>query len=94
MFEALALKKPALFVPLENRRSRGDQAQNAAYFEERGLCRVLRERDLTPARLCESLHALAADAALRQRLEKTDFTGGNEAIAAHIARIAGLAANP
>ncbi len=92
VFEALALKKPALFVPLENRRSRGDQAQNAAYFEGRGLCRVLRERDLTPARLRESLRALAADAALRQRLEQTDFAGGNAAIAAHIARIAGLPA--
>ena len=88
VFEVLALKKPALFVPLENRRSRGDQAENAAYFERRGLCRVLRERDLSPARLCEALRALAADAALRRKLEESDFAGGNRAIVEVIERAA------
>ena len=60
VFETLALKKPALFVPLENRRSRGDQVQNALYFRERGLCRVLRERELTPASLARGGVALRA----------------------------------
>ena len=88
VFEVLALRKCALFVPLENRRSRGDQAQNAAYFERQGLCRVLHERDLTPARLSGALRALAADAALKRRLAEADFTDGNRAIVAAILRAA------
>ena len=53
-----------------------------------GLCRVLRERDLSPARLCEALRALAADAALRRKLEESDFAGGNRAIVEVIERAA------
>lgn len=86
VFEVLALHKPALFIPLENRRSRGDQIQNAAYFERQGLCRVLHERDLTPSHLCDALRALAADAALRRRLEELDLAGGNRTIVAAILR--------
>ena len=84
VFEVLALKKPALFVPLENRRSRGDQVQNALYFEERGLCRVLRERDLSSASLARELFALQGDAALRRRLAENAVRRGNEAIVAAV----------
>ena len=45
VFELLALKKPALLVPLE-RGSRGDQLENALYFERKGLCRILPESRL------------------------------------------------
>ena len=45
LFELRALKKPALVVPLA-RRTRGDQAKNAAYFAQKGWCDVLPERRL------------------------------------------------
>lgn len=45
VFETLALKKRAVFVPLE-KNSRGDQLLNARYFEKLGLCTLLRENDL------------------------------------------------
>lgn len=90
VFEVLALKKPALFVPLENRRSRGDQVQNALYFQERGLCRVLRERDLSPASLACGLADLQGDAALRRKLEAHAVRCGNDAI---VAAICGLFAH-
>lgn len=80
VFELLALKKPALLVPLENRRSRGDQAENARYFEKRGLCRVLREADLSSATLMQSLRALAADKRIKQNLAAASFSAGNSAI--------------
>ena len=82
VFELLALKKPALLIPLENRRSRGDQVQNALYFEQRGLCRVLRESALSPQSLEEQICALADDAALAERLNEASFQSGNRAIAA------------
>jgi len=46
VFECMALKKKALFIPLENGATRGDQVVNAEYFERKKLCAVLRERDI------------------------------------------------
>ena len=80
VFEALALKKPALLVPLE-RASRGDQLENARYFEERGLCHVLRERELArPDALPSALSALIRDEALRARLQNAPVQNGTPAI--------------
>lgn len=90
VFEILALKKPALFVPLENRRSRGDQVENASYFQEKGLCRVLRERDLTPAALARELSALSEDADLRRSLSSCKFVGGNQTIVREILSLCGI----
>lgn len=45
VFELMALKKNAVLVPLEGQ-TRGDQIENARYFEKKGLCRVLLEEAL------------------------------------------------
>ena len=84
LFELLALRKRALLVPLGNKRSRGDQAENANYFARKGLCRVLRERDLTPERLTDEIYALRRDSALDRRLQDCDCTDGNRAVLEHI----------
>ena len=84
LFELLALKKPALLIPLDNRRSRGDQAQNADYFLKRGLCRVLPEKQLSPARLTKELLALSLDKDLCARLARAPFTPANERIVREI----------
>ena len=89
VFEVLALKKPALFVPLENRRSRGDQVQNALYFKNRGLCRVLREPELSPSSLTEAIFALQGDLPLRSALAASSFPAGNGAIVREIMRVCG-----
>mgnify|MGYP000887307893 CR=1 FL=1 len=60
IFEFLALSLPALLVPLPLSQSRGDQLQNAAYFEKRGCFDVLRQEDLTPAVLHEKIAGLYA----------------------------------
>lgn len=86
-FELIALKKPTLFVPLENKRTRGDQAENAVYFEARGLAKVLREKDLTPASLHSALFSLAEDEALKKALGESDITSGNAAILAEIEKM-------
>ena len=80
VFEALVLQKPALLVPLEHA-SRGDQLENARYFEERGLCRLLRERELArPGALPAALFSLRNDKALRARLQNTPVQNGTPAI--------------
>ena len=77
MFEAIALKKPTLFIPLEGP-TRGDQLQNAKYFADKGLCRILRQRDL--ANLPQAIDTLFADKALKNRLLQSDFHAGNAVI--------------
>lgn len=58
VFEFLALKKPMLLIPLPLSASRGDQIQNAAYFEKRGYASVLQQEEMTPQSLADALTAL------------------------------------
>ncbi len=83
VFELLALKKPAILVPLEGR-TRGDQAENASYFQKRGLCRVLRQSEL--GFLPEAVEDAFADEALLSALAVSDFSGGNANILHEIRR--------
>lgn len=47
IFELVALQKLHVIVPLGKDASRGDQLENAAYFEKRGYALQLSEKDLT-----------------------------------------------
>lgn len=58
LFEIAALNKKALIIPLPKGASRGDQIENAAYFMERGLVRVLPQDQLTAERLIDELKEL------------------------------------
>ncbi len=73
VFELMALKKRAVLVPLE-RGSRGDQPENAAYFERKGLVRVLPERAL--GGLAEAVRAAYRDKALGENLASLALTSG------------------
>lgn len=53
--ELLALRKPAVLVPLSAAASRGDQILNAASFEKQGYSYVLKEEDLTGASLIKAV---------------------------------------
>ncbi|MGN1234766.1 MAG: UDP-N-acetylglucosamine--N-acetylmuramyl-(pentapeptide) pyrophosphoryl-undecaprenol N-acetylglucosamine transferase, partial [Christensenellaceae bacterium] len=83
VFELLALRKRALLIPLE-RASRGDQAENASYFEERGLCHVLSEERLDE--LLSSIESLIADDRLPERLATLHAARSNEKIVNEIAK--------
>lgn len=77
VFEILALKKPALFIPLEGQ-TRGDQLENAEYFRRKGLCRVLRQKHLTS--LPQAVDEAFEDDALKERLSVCGYGRGNERI--------------
>ncbi len=47
IFEFLALKKPALLIPLPLSASRGDQILNARSFERQGFSKVLEQENMT-----------------------------------------------
>lgn len=53
--ELLALKKPMLLIPLPKTQSRGDQIQNAKYFSDLGVAKMLLQEDLTPQSLYENI---------------------------------------
>lgn len=57
IFEMLMLKKPMLLIPLEIG-SRGDQVQNARAFKEKNWALVLRETEISPEKLLESISEL------------------------------------
>lgn len=73
LFETLALKKPSVLIPLA-KQTRGDQIENAKYFERRGLCRVLPENKLSelPTAIGEAL----ADDTMRDALSHTRYGEG------------------
>jgi len=58
IFEFLALSLPALLVPLPLSQSRGDQLQNAAYFQKRGYADVLYQENMTEETLVKALFRL------------------------------------
>ncbi len=68
LFELLCLRKLNLLVPLSKRASRGDQLENAAYAEARGLSLVIEEEALTEAALLAAIDRLLAEK--DERLER------------------------
>ncbi len=53
--ELLALKKPAVYIPLPKTESRGDQIQNANYLKSLGVCEVLSQSNLDEKTLLVTL---------------------------------------
>ena len=74
VFEVLALKKPAIFIPLEGE-TRGDQLENATYFQRLGLCHMLQEKHLD--RLETEIQLLANNNQIRKNLLAKNIQAGN-----------------
>ncbi len=55
LYEILALAKPHILIPLSAKVSRGDQIQNARYFQQQGISIVIQDDQLTSERLFEAL---------------------------------------
>lgn len=53
--ELLALGKPHILIPLSAQASRGDQIQNARYFEQLGISRVIQDEALNKETLCTAI---------------------------------------
>ncbi|MGT2925854.1 UDP-N-acetylglucosamine--N-acetylmuramyl-(pentapeptide) pyrophosphoryl-undecaprenol N-acetylglucosamine transferase [Streptococcus cuniculipharyngis] len=61
IFELLAMKKLQVIVPLGKEASRGDQLENAAYFEKQGYAKQILESDLTMETLNQAIKELLAN---------------------------------
>ncbi len=58
LYEILALGKPHILIPLSAQVSRGDQIQNARYFQKLGISLVIDDRDLNAEKLLNALQQL------------------------------------
>ncbi len=77
--EFLALKKPALLIPLSAKASRGDQILNAQSFEKQGYSLVLKEEDMTPESLLKAVKELyLSKDRLINAMEKSPVSNGVE----------------
>ena len=56
--ELLALRKPALLIPLSAKASRGDQILNARSFQRQGFSMVLEEEEITDKSLLNAIREL------------------------------------
>ncbi len=81
IFEILALKKPALLIPLPKSESRGDQIDNAKYFAERGMCHVLFQEEMTDQKFLGSIANLEKEAQnLKKNIKENSFSNPNKKI--------------
>lgn len=78
LFEILALKKPALLIPLSKEASRGDQILNAQSFLKQGFSYTLLEEDLTVTSLVDNVAKVYQDKGVTKTLRQTTMGNGIE----------------
>ena len=61
LYEILALSKPHILIPLSEKVSRGDQVQNARYFQQLGISVVIAEEKLTPETLLAAVNNVSTN---------------------------------
>ncbi len=85
VFEFLALRKPAVLVPLPMEASRGDQLLNARYFERRGYACMLEQALITPDVLAATVEDVyAARISYVSAMQKEPHADGTDAVLAVI----------
>ena len=58
LYELLTLAKPHILIPLSKEASRGDQIDNAAYFEKQGVSVVIQEQQLSDKTLLAAIERI------------------------------------
>jgi UDP-N-acetylglucosamine--N-acetylmuramyl-(pentapeptide) pyrophosphoryl-undecaprenol N-acetylglucosamine transferase len=85
LWECAVLGKPMLLVPLSGSGTRGDQVENAAFFQKSGAAVVFNEGDKAQA-LKRAVALLAQNAAEREKMAKAARQIGEREGAGYIAR--------
>ena len=82
LFELAALGVPALIIPLPKTVSRGDQIDNALYFNRHYGAKILFQEDMSKETLIDALDGLKADAAeIKSALSRAQGIDGTRKIA-------------
>ena len=95
IWELAALKIPMLIIPLSKKISRGDQIQNALYFEKMGYGLSLLEEELSGDTLFKKLNKLKQDAqTIKYTLTMLDATKGLDKIFEQICKYSKITPYP
>ena len=86
VWECAVLGKPMLLVPLSGSGTRGDQVENAGFFEKAGAAVVLRGEEVNPEALAKAVAALAQDSERREAMSFASRKTGEGDAAGLIAR--------
>jgi UDP-N-acetylglucosamine--N-acetylmuramyl-(pentapeptide) pyrophosphoryl-undecaprenol N-acetylglucosamine transferase len=87
LWECAALGKPMVLIPLAGSGTRGDQVENARYFEKAGAAVVLRGPALSAEALEKAVASLAEDEAARASMAASSERIGAGGSADRIARL-------
>jgi UDP-N-acetylglucosamine--N-acetylmuramyl-(pentapeptide) pyrophosphoryl-undecaprenol N-acetylglucosamine transferase len=68
VWESAALGKPMVLIPLYGSGTRGDQVENARFFEKQGAALVLAGDEARPEKLSALVNALAEDTSRREAM--------------------------
>jgi UDP-N-acetylglucosamine--N-acetylmuramyl-(pentapeptide) pyrophosphoryl-undecaprenol N-acetylglucosamine transferase len=85
IWEWAVLGKPMLLIPLRGSGTRGDQVQNAEYFQKEGAAQVLGEKT-TPYALINAVNSFAQDGEKRKNMSKASAKIGERDGSVIIAR--------
>lgn len=89
IFELLALQLPMLLIPLSLGASRGDQIDNAASFQEKGIAHVLQEENLSEESLLKAINELSKNkTTLKENMEKFNSRASRDEVIKLIKEIA------
>lgn len=81
LYEILALKKPHILIPLSSKVSRGDQIQNANYFEQIGVSRIIKDENLNSDILFETIqNTWTSHHQIEKLLQQLNIKSGIESI--------------
>ncbi len=85
LYELILLKKNHILIPLSKKASRGDQIDNARYFEKAGLSTVIEEEKLSKETLLEAIKSVETHfSEQQQRLQTYECPNGTDKIVALI----------
>ncbi len=87
IWECASLKKPMVLVPLEGAGTRGDQVDNAEYFERRGAAIVLTKSAMTETSVQSALSSMASAADRKKFASACEAMLGQEKPSEKIAAI-------
>ena len=91
--ELLALRKPALLIPLSAQASRGDQILNARSFKKQGFSEVLEEEELTAETLFQNIINLYENRSRYiQAMESSQLSDAVTQISALLKKLGGIPA--
>ena len=87
IWEWAVLGKPMILIPLRGSGTRGDQAQNARYFQKAAAAHILSGEDLNPQTLVRTVNSLAHNNGKRMEMSSASLAIGKNEGTEKIARV-------